>query len=202
MYPETSGWDVLLVAPSTEQIGVQAKLKANPYVVHQAIQASRQSASPDIVAVLTPDFDREFESVVDALGFVHLWGTGFPPAGRRDFDFVMRNARRRVTTQRCWVPEVEIIVPAGVPSPRTVSPWKMGAVKLCARLRAGEELTRKDFADLGIRLDKWVQVRWIDRVPGSKPARYTMHGQGARLPDVGYPEIVAALGLPAVRVSV
>lgn len=47
-------------------------------------------------------------------------------------------------------PEILIDVPAGVPSPRTSSVWKIDAVRLAMRLRAGELMTTADIEAQGI----------------------------------------------------
>lgn len=196
VFPETSGWDMILVAPDGTQIGIQAKLKPGYHVVAQCLEGMRGNTGPDVVAVLIPGYDVALDRVIEALGITLMPAVGLAPRGYSTFEQWLRGARRRLTTQRAWVPEVEVELPCGVPAPRTLSPWKFGAAKLCARLRAGEHLTRKDFAEHGINVSAWVQWAWIERVGETKPARYTHRERFKLLPDHGFPEIVAALGLP------
>ncbi len=141
VHPECSGWDIVIVAPSGEQIGVQAKLRPTLDVIGQAIGGMAANQGPDIVAIAVPVHNVTLDRVARALDMTMLLGVALAPRGHVDFKQWMRLARRRVTTKRCWVPEVEIDIPCGVPSPRTVSPWKMGAAKVCARLRDGSTFT-------------------------------------------------------------
>lgn len=201
VHPECSGWDIVIVAPSGEQIGVQAKLKPGTHVIAQALEGMRGNAGPDIVAIAVPGYDVSFDRVARALDMTMMIGMSLAPRGHVDFAHWMRCARRRATTQRCWVPEVEVTLPCGVPSPRTLSPWKFGAAKACARLRAGETFSRRELGELGLRAESWVAYGWIKRVGTTKPARYglrTIADGGRPLPDRDFPEVVAALGLPLV----
>lgn len=202
VHPECSGWDIVLVAPSGEQIGVQAKLRGSTRLVAQALEGVRGNTGPDIVALAVPLYDAGLEAVARALDMTTLYGASIAPRGHADFAWWLRLARRRATTQRCWVPEVEVDLPCGVPSPRTLSPWKFGAAKLCAALRAGETTSRKEAGALGINIATWVQRGWVARVEGSRPARYalrTLVDGGKPLPDRDFPEVVAALGLPPLE---
>lgn len=199
VHPECSGWDLVLVAPNGEQIGVQAKLKPVLKVVAQALEGMRGNTGPDIVALAVPLYDIDLDRVAASLDMTLLAGVSLAPRGHADFAWWMRNAKRRATKRRCWVPDVEVEMPCGVPSPRTLSPWKFGAAKLCARLRAGETFTRREAGELGIALSTWVQRGWVRRVGESRPARYglrTIAEGGRPLPDRDFPEVVAALGLP------
>lgn len=198
VYPETEGWDILLVIPGGEQIGIQAKLKPNLHVIEQTLRGMVGNRGPDIVAAAVPIYDSSFRRVTEELGIMTIEGSLISPRGHQTFASWIRRAKRRATTERCWVPEVEINLPAGVPSPRMLTPWKFGAAKLCARLRAGEALTRKDFAEHGIRIDTWVARDWIRRVGKTTPARYELCEARTALPDRDFPEIVAALGLPPI----
>lgn len=204
--PECSGWDMILVAPETEeQIGVQAKLRPNLEVLGQAIVAPRRR-TPDVIAVLVPNIPRYFGEV--ALG---LRMGIFTPVGIRSgvgpLWMLAHGPRRDVVAGRCWVPPagIEVAIPAGVPSPRTISPWKIAAARLCIRLRAGETLTRSDFASAGVRVDNWIRAKQVVRVDGER-GRYVIGGPavgGLPLPDESMPEVVDAvrrsLGLDLAR---
>lgn len=201
VHPECGGWDILIVAPTGEQIGVQAKLKGTTHLVAQGIEGMRDNAGPDIVALAIPMYDASTDRVASELDMTMLYGVGLEPRGHTDFDNWFRRARRRATTKRCWVPEVEVDLPCGVPSPRTLSPWKFGAAKLCARLRDGETISRREAGELAINIQLWVQRGWVQRVGSTKPARYALRtlAEGGRpLPDREFPEVVAALGLPSI----
>lgn len=94
-------------------------------------------------------------------------------------------------------PELVVHVPAGVPSPRTSSAWKVAAVRLMLRLRAGELLTSEDFAEAGVNINRFRQSRWI-RDSGQRKGRLYLYtaGDGTNYsapPDEQWPEIVEAL---------
>jgi len=73
IYPETSGWDLLLVKGGT-QIGVQAKLRPNLKVLAQAAQPLQWGrCGPDFLSVLVPDCEGEFRAVAQAAGIMVLW---------------------------------------------------------------------------------------------------------------------------------
>src|SRR5690606_167835 len=124
--------------------------------------------------VLVPSTPRYFSDVADALRF----GVFTPRslrAGLGPLWMLASGPRRDVSSGRCWVPPagIDVEIPAGVPSPRTISPWKLAAARLCIRLRAGEVLTRADFASAGVRVDNWVRAKQIVRVDGER-GRYVI----------------------------
>ncbi len=91
-------------------------------------------------------------------------------------------------------PEVRVEVEAGVPSPRSVSTWKVVAVRLMLRLRDGELLTSKD---LGGHTKRFRDFNWIEWT-GQKDGRLHLYGPGKGTrnfppPDEQWPEIADAL---------
>lgn len=68
-YPETAGWDMLLVhRVGGWQIGVEAKLSLNPKVLVQAINGIRYGDGPDFRAVLVGKVVAETAVLAKALG--------------------------------------------------------------------------------------------------------------------------------------
>lgn len=205
-YPEVSGWDVLLVLESGEQIGVQAKMRANIEVLAQAVRHAERGPGPDMRAVLVSDFGardthaREFRAVCDAARLI-VWSAldmNDTPSGLRHFASTITNAPRWQRSARLWLPPLTDL-PAGVPNPRSISRWRCNAAQLCTELRTGLTLTAAELTarDVGS-LSTWTrgQRGWLVRVPGSSPARYGAADPN-RLPDVKFPHVHAALGLPA-----
>lgn len=199
--PECSGWDMLVVDRVTgEQIGIQAKLRAGLDVLAQAMPspyAGARDPGPDVVAVLVPESTASFDVVAGGLGlYVFTWGRMHVDRGRVARDAFRLARRHERPGGRCWIPEdgIEVAIPCGVPGPKTISPWKIGAAKLCRRLRAGETLTREDFKSEGIHPSRWLSMGWV--VQGEKRGRYVLGGPergGHPLPDVRMPEVVEAL---------
>ncbi|MEG2115847.1 MAG: hypothetical protein RRZ38_18405, partial [Hafnia sp.] len=66
--------------------------------------------------------------------------------------------------ERCQVPVMATNLPAGVPSPVRLTPWKESALKVLALLRRQGFITAKQIASHGIGVTAWTQA------PGSKPA--------------------------------
>jgi hypothetical protein len=67
-YPETAGFDILLVHESGFQIGVEAKLSLNAKVIVQAIERERQGVGPDFRAVLVGKVVAENAVIARRLG--------------------------------------------------------------------------------------------------------------------------------------
>jgi hypothetical protein len=69
--------------------------------------------------------------------------------------------------ERCQVPVPVTNLPAGVPSPVRLTPWKESALKVLAQLRRQGFITAKQISNHGIGVSAWTQA------PGSKPAWLT-----------------------------
>lgn len=202
-YPETGGWDLLLVRPLDGlQVGVQAKLLPNVDVLSQTLVGDREKG-PDVHAVLVPTCSEAFREVARALRVLVLEAGNLDaarlPTWKRlaKLPELVEVAPRRVHLPgRCWLPPFIPTLPAGTPGPQQVTPWKVGASKLCAtlRTRGGEGVTTAEIRALELAPSTW-QRRWLERVPGTAPARWVPLA-GVRLPDVEFPWVAAGLGLP------
>lgn len=197
VYPEVEGWDLLLVwtgartlpswtphdvrerAVAGYQIGVEAKLRANADVIEETLRrADAYRGRPDEIAVLVPRPGRGFLRLCQRLGIRVLtpgvmgldpWGAP-PPA-------------RRLTP-----PAVALQGSGGAPSPRTMSAWRVGALRICITLRARGYITADDFRLHGVDRSRWMRSKWIVR--DGRVGRLTRYVAGPRLdvdgPEVGY----------------
>lgn len=223
VYPETSGWDILLVATSDvktenarhgDQIGIQAKLRANTEVLAQAIPPiydSYESHGPHYRAVLVPMMYGDFQAVAQRL---RVWPFAMYKSvrhwvGDKQLNYGLDenvlawlppegdNRDIRIDSQKtCWTPEVEVWTPPGVNSPRSISKWKISAVKLCLKMRETGFVTSADFKALGLHMSAWHARDWI-MASGKHEGRLTKYVVNPNprmpLPDVQYAEITMAL---------
>jgi hypothetical protein len=203
-----------------DQIGIQGKLKGNVEVLCQAMPrvfGALMPGEPDKLgkigphyyAALVPAAIPEFYSLAYRLGVIVLaaferdrhgairldeYGLSSWEGRRRSR---IHGARRFVHPEPCWVPAVEVQIKAGCKGPQRLTPWKMGAVKLCLRAELNGFLTTKDFAAENISMSRWLQSGWIRPgdfvvVEGKRLKQYLLSDS----PDVPHrknPEVVEAL---------
>lgn len=205
-YPEQGGWDLLLVLPAGLQVGVQAKLRPNVDVLAQALLGEGQPG-PEVHAALVPSCSLAFREVARALGVLVLeaadldatrWASGKRTAHLPE---LVAGAQLHRHRERHWLPPFVPQLPAGVPGPRRVTPWQVGAARLCAMLRErGEQgVLVSELRELGLAASTW-QRRWLRRVPGSRPSRW-VPCPGVALPDCDFPWVAAGLRLPEPRAA-
>lgn len=212
-YPETSGWDLILVRPLDGlQVGVQAKLRANLDVLHQALPPRPMKMGPDIRAVLVPEATERgaFAEIAERLQLAVLDGgilrgdlsrwygyDGVHVAetvqGARYLERTIEHAPVHVVSKRCWLPPYVPDTPAGVPSPVSVSPWRVSAAKFCAEIRTGLKPTKKEIEERGMSFSTWRQ--WLDPIEGTRPRQYQLRS-GTYLPDTEWPDVPRGMGLP------
>lgn len=89
--------------------------------------------------------------------------------------------------QRIDLPAAVPTVPAGVPAPVRMTPWKQAAVRVLARLRVQGAITAREIAAEGCSPSMWTQ-RWLDH--GSGRGQWV---ESARMPkfDEQHPELYA-----------
>lgn len=187
-YAETQGWDILLVRVADGfQIGIQAKLKFNLSVLHQAIEQScgrwADRAGPDCRAVLVPDGEGQLGSLAAYLSLTTIKVRGpqrerwlcvfepeLPTAGKsawRDEWFELAPSRRHELP--AYVPDCR----AGEKAPVQVTEWKIKALKIAALLETRGYVTRSDFKHIDIDHRRWISGQWLQLdadgrwVPGS-----------------------------------
>lgn len=189
-YPETGGFDVLVAHESGRQIGVEAKLQLNAKVADQIVPSDSWyrycDDGPDHRMVIVPcitDSSAGIEKLLRQVGVVVLcpnnnsppsfglrhemwcdssvserpsvaWGGEMHHSYTAMFDW---NPRRRIA-----LPSVVPNLPAGVPAPVQLTPWKMAALRVLARLRIQGSITAKQIAAEGVSPSMWTQ-RWLAR---------------------------------------
>ncbi|WP_426237494.1 hypothetical protein [Pseudomonas sp. TWP3-2] len=186
-YPEAAGFDVLVVHEDGRQIGVEAKMALNAKVADQILPNRGDDLygrpGPDyrlvIVSKIT-DASAGIVKMLECLGVrVLLPRTASWTANGDQFTFDLSNKLLEVSTRkpfydwymfdwnpsdRCPVPILATNLPAGVPSPIRLTPWKESALKVIAQLRSQGFITAKQIAGHGVGVTAWTQA------PGNKPA--------------------------------
>lgn len=216
VYPEIAGWDLVLVwsgdhprwrfAPEIEpgtQIGVEAKLRANVDVLAQA-HGRRRSVGPDYRAILAPKVGQSFRYVAHSLKVAtYSLAANVPDYDEpSDDDYVARSRNDRrmpvIAPPQSfnWEPKKRLDLPPIVPSfsggaasPQSLSPWRVKALRMMTRLRAGEEVSVRDFNALRLDHRIWVHNAWIVRSGLGSDRRY-LYRLGPEPvsphPDIGY----------------
>lgn len=99
--------------------------------------------------------------------------------------------------ERLVLPEVPPSLPAGVPAPIQMTPWKMGAIRVLARLRAQGHITAKEILSEGISPSMWTQ-RWLGR--GAVRGQWIETAQTPKF-DEQHPELFAPAFARAVAAA-
>jgi len=158
VYPETGGFDMLLVAPDGAQLGIEAKLGCTAKLLDQALPRNCFSgaAGPDFRGVLLPQSPRDkSHEVLQSLGLLVFHGS------RHDDQFHGSSLTDREGWSH-WAPQTRIElprflpdVPAGAPSPIRLTKWKIAALKIIALTEVRGYVVPQDFRDLGIDSRRW-----------------------------------------------
>jgi hypothetical protein len=215
VYPETGGYDLVLVWASDapiprgadtpregDQVGVEAKLRANAEVLCQAASKSKYkytrlkgfvtSRGPDFRAVLVPVAGDAFKWVARELGLgiytsrhcgEYTTRGGYQKARKH----VVLPYQRWEPKEKLWLPPVVPRGPGGLQSPSPLTPWRVKALMLCHRLRERGYVTGQDFKELDVSRQIWLERKWLKRAPyvfGERLAKYVEGG--GTLPDVGF----------------
>jgi hypothetical protein len=189
-YPETAGWDVLLVAADGTQIGVQAKLQFTVKLLAQCLHSSWYDAcagvGPDFRAVLLPGFKGDHEAILQTLGLMqfHCYGTTaapmFSPAigGGHDSWHYWNPAQREKLP--AYVPDVQ----PGASGPVQLTEWKIAALRVSALLDIRGYVTRADFKRERIDPRRWMlgteTSKWL--LPGAVSGQF-VRGPGLRFAE-------------------
>lgn len=190
-YPESCGWDLLLVHEAGFQLGIEAKLSLNPKVVDQALVGAHITRpawdGPDYRAVLVPSEGRQLHmaNICRAIGISVIV---VRPEGDGGFHWFDLPSNSEYCTwpnwgpvDRCPVPGYIPKVAAGVQSPTLLSDWKVRAIKLLIVLDHKGWIDRADLKALGLSPTRWTCVYNGFLVPtGGRPARYV---RGPLTPD-------------------
>lgn len=180
--------DEIELAPG-DQWGIQAKLRGSFEVIDQALVGvqwvergrTQRMAAPDFRSVLVPSASAPFLHICShlRLGVVTPLITD-----------VYRPTYRWTTRLQHTLPPIVPSWTGGAPSPKSLSHWRVQALKICARLRAGEILMRKDFKEYEINIKTFVQRHWILSTGHGQyvmnPMSLTTPDPMLRFPDIGY----------------
>jgi hypothetical protein len=189
-YPEVEAWDLIAVGPEGRQIGIQAKLRCSVEVLYQATRSRR---GPSYRFVLVAHASEEFRHVAQIAGVSVIDVRDLRVSRSADFVRALVHGAREWERRDVWLPPfIAVDQPAGVPSPKTITRWKVAAAQLCADLRAGTTVTTSEIRQRGAgSLSTWRE--YFEAIPG-KPTRWAY--KGGRLPDHDFPEVSRYLKLP------
>jgi hypothetical protein len=186
-YPETAGFDILMVRKSDGcQVGVEAKMRLNAKVILQAAESTStyqiDASGPDYRAVLVP-YDKAGELCgllprlqITCIRFGIEIIDGYEKYGIPATEKVWQHEylpRPDICSwegwydlcpaKRCKLPDYVPDVRAGCPSPVQLSDWKIRAIKIAIILEKEGGVTRADFKAIGIDMTRWTQGGWINR---------------------------------------
>jgi len=65
--------------------------------------------------------------------------------------------------KKLWTPPVKPTGTGGEPSPSSLTPWRVGALKICWILRNRGWVSKQDFDGVSINKSRWVDAGWIVR---------------------------------------
>ena len=192
-YPETQGWDILLVRKADGfQIGIQAKLAFNVHVLNQTIESSyanADAAGPDCRAILVPENKGGLGTLAAYVGITVIAVRSPPSHGYMDhyaFEPRLPNKKDLWSGDKYWhewcptkrhkLPEYVPDVAAGASAPTQLTDWKIKAIKIAVLLEKRGHVTRSDFKAIGIDHRRWLAPNnWL----GIENGLYI----AARLPD-------------------
>jgi hypothetical protein len=188
VYPETCGWDILLILPSGEQLGVQAKLSPNVKVLSQALPPGKSRPGPEYHAVLVPHAPRSFLKVAKALGVYVIRPNRYSAVKRwQSLDYLGQGWKKWWHPKQHKLPPIKPNTLPGIPSPRTLTDWRVRALRVCAVLRKRGWVTSADFKKYGVSMTLW-KAQWLTPT-GEKDGRlFKYAGVYDRydFPDVGW----------------
>ena len=176
VYPETAGWDLLLVHKEGFQLGIEAKLSLNAKVIDQALvnQHSSYLQGPDYRAVLVPadKVQHHLGNICAAIGLGMIsirrqqrgctYGLNLP-----NEDYSWREWPNWCPGERCALPDYVPDVAAGDKSPVMLTHWKIKAIKLMILLERNGVVHRGDMKALQISPSRWTDAwhGFLDRTP-------------------------------------
>lgn len=171
IYPETAGFDILLVRDATKhQLGIQAKLQLNAKVASQILPGDGGGygicvPGPDFRAVIVPRITESNGGIAQMLkilgvqvlspdrrhlGVMQFSLSRFRGNDAREFDVTTGKLMEWDLawhdwnpSKRCELPSIMPDVRAGVPAPIQLTPWKIGALKVLADIELDGFVTAK-----------------------------------------------------------
>ncbi|HHH28818.1 MAG TPA: hypothetical protein ENK57_10810 [Polyangiaceae bacterium] len=201
VYPETAGFDILLVATEEtravveatrlrrrytgsddsiragDMVGVEAKMSANVTVLAQAIDRGRarhSATGPDFrIAYVkkVPKGTTDFYDVARELN-VGVWTLNDATGTGRYSRPLAPPAFRWMPKRRPKLPPIVPTGPAGVPSPMRLTPWRVKALHFLLLIEARGYVTSEHFRAMKLDPRIW-RERWL--VPDGKEGRLTKY---------------------------
>jgi len=215
VYPETGGWDQLMVWEKEDtdlfkgtyrkkgfviakdtQIGIQAKARPNFVVIKQSIEYRRAKLRPHYIAVLVPKFVDGFDMVCMECGIIPFTHELKPIQLIQAIH--MGRYEKRKEDGLIWTPSIVPNLPAGVSGPKQLTKWKEGALILSWLLRNRGYISSRDFTFYNIDITLWRRNNWIKRDGNcavirnghmSSMAKYVLGsniGPESEFPDIGW----------------
>lgn len=172
-YPETAGWDLLLVHRENGlQLGIEAKLALNAKVLCQALDGSNSiwnTVGPDFRAALVPlaGLQLHFGAICQHLGLAVLALQARAPGscggGRWSLSQPLPNRNGETyggwwpwcPERRCALPDYRPDVVGGVPAPVQLTDWKIQAIKLLIILDRRGVVDRSHLRALRLSPTRW-----------------------------------------------
>lgn len=171
-YPETAGFDLLLVRRDTgHQLGIEAKLTLNAKVVDQILPGDSAyggyyESGPDFRGVLVGGIGgaHGLKRLLEVCGVMvftpkpgmQRWSRTRGNYVATEWEFPHEPSRYECSwhdwnpAKRCELPEIVPDVPAGVPAPIQLTPWKIGALKVIALLELQGVVNRTEVRACGV----------------------------------------------------
>lgn len=207
-YPETAGWDILMVDTSGFQIGIQAKLKLNARVICQALDRYGADVGPDHRAVLVPTVDGDLRQLCAHIGIEIFfctspaeWHYSKPHDFFHDGGWLQGSMFDWNPVKRHRLPGYIPDVAAGVPSPVQLTSWKIGALKILARIEIYGSITREHITGYGVDPKRWCNAdRWLVPLDGDqKRGGRWLRGEKCPPFDQQHPDVYAKIKAEAVK---
>lgn len=192
VYPETAGWDLLLVHVAGYQLGIEAKLSLNAKVLAQALSGSDsywRDSGPDYRGVLVPGNKCQLHmtELAKALGIgilrVDLKAdrhVSWKSMGLPGEEAYGRDWPSWCPSERCCLPDYIPDVSAGHASPVQLTDWKIRAIKLMIILERRGCVHRGDMKALQISPTRWTD-HWNGFLDKGANGAYV---RGKRTPDL------------------
>lgn len=220
IYPETAGFDILLVRDATgHQLGVEAKLQLNAKVASQILPSDRMGyrtgvPGPDFRAVIVPCITESNEGIAEMLRILGVQVFAPDTRYRGEMQFTLtrhygqKDARAFDIThgelmewdlawhdwnppKRCELPSIVPDVRAGVPAPLRLTPWKIGALKVLADLELDGFVTAKSVRDHNVDARRFcASDGWLVALGGGRWGRGSVPAFDQQHPEA-YAQILA-----------
>lgn len=199
VYPETGDFDLLVVDKYGRQLGIEAKLKMNAKVLVQALPASYSAGrGPDWRGILVPAINPDLAELAKLHGLVVFTpmqgtpGTDFTP-GLYYTEMVFNAWHDFNPEHRCPLPPLVPDLPAGVPAPVKLTPWKVGALKVLAHLELHGTITAHQVRDCGVDSRRFCSTDgWLESAGGGQWRRGRVPAFDQQHPDA-YAMVLARL---------